>query len=47
MSIDATEAERLNVLENLAILDTLPEREFDALAKVAKRMFGRRSRVFR
>lgn len=46
MSIDATEAERLDVLENLAILDTLPEREFDALAKVAKRMFGTKIALF-
>lgn len=34
------ERDRLLVLRELAILDTLPEREFDALAKLAKRMFG-------
>jgi len=34
------EAERLEMLRDLAILDTLPEPEFDALAKVAKALFG-------
>jgi len=36
---DPKEVERLLVPKDLAILDTLPEREFDALAKIAKRMF--------
>ena len=37
---NSREVERLQMLRDLAILDTLPEPEFDALAKVAKQLFG-------
>ncbi|KQT53161.1 hypothetical protein ASG43_19490 [Aureimonas sp. Leaf454] len=36
----SAEAERCRMLRSLALLDSAPEAEFDALAETAKRMFG-------
>jgi len=42
MSDSQREAVRQKALAEIALLDTAPEREFDALAKLAQRMLGTR-----